>query len=131
MGIVDVAQWDRFVSFVKSRLHQWKVKHWSATLEECLSGKLHIHLMLQFITTIDRTTRLFIFEDMKPNARVSDLLGVALAKKRMQASIDRGMFYVWANKIGTVCADDGAPLVAGNYAPCWTESKFRYKVRFL
>jgi hypothetical protein len=129
MGISDKAQWGRFLHFVASRLRLWHVKHYSATLEQCADGKFHIHVMLQFTKVVDRTTRPFMFEGVRPNACVADLLGGSLAKKKMQTSIDRGMFYVWANKIGTVLGDDGIPLVAGNYAPCWTESKFRYKAR--
>ena len=39
----------------------------------------------------------------------------------MQKSIDRGMFYVYADKIGT-CRDElGNVCVDGNYWPAWEE----------
>ena len=37
-----------------------------------------------------------------------------------QQHLDRGFFYVWANKIGTRTLPGGEPCVAGNYWPCWT-----------
>ena len=38
------------------------------------------------------------------------------------------MFYVWADKIGTVFAEDNTPLTDGNYMPCWTSCAKTYQV---
>lgn len=38
------------------------------------------------------------------------------------------MFYVWADKIGTVFAEDNTPLTDGNYMPCWTSRAKTYQV---
>ena len=51
-----------------------------------------------------------------------------LRKKHFQKSVDRGMFYVWADKIGTVFAEDNTPLTDGNYMPCWTSCAKTYQV---
>ena len=77
--------------------------------------------MLQFNGVVDRTTKGFFFEGIAPNARPTDLLDDKLARKRMQPSIDRAMFYVWADKIGTLRDHRGEMCVAGNYFPCWVE----------
>ena len=43
-------------------------------------------------------------------------------------SINRSMFYVWADKIGTQTDEKGAACVYGNYAPCWVPGGFKYQV---
>ena len=58
---------------------------------------------------------------------VSDLSAYATGKEstrqkfeiRFQASIDRGQFYCWANKLGTVADADGRLCRAGNCEPAW------------
>ena len=47
----------------------------------------------------------------------------------MQASVDRGMFYVWADKIGTQRDSAGAVCVDGNYFPCWIRGAAKYVVQ--
>ena len=47
---------------------------------------------------------------------------------RIQMSIDRGMFYVWANKVGTHRDVSGGLCVAGNYSPGWCGEGFHYQV---
>jgi hypothetical protein len=85
--------------------------------------------MLQFVKPVDRTAAGFIFEGRRPNASSSDYLGEGYCKRRMQPSIDRGMFYVWADKKGTQRDHQGDLCVAGNYAPCWTTGAFKYEVK--
>ena len=48
--------------------------------------------------------------------------------RKLQIGIDRGFFYVWANKVGTARDAEGNLCVAGNYAPVWTDECFRYQV---
>ena len=129
-GFGGTEQWARFVVFVEAQLKPWRVKYWSATLENNAEEGCHAHLMLQFASVRDCTVRSFSFEGLRPNAQATDLLGDGFCRKRLQGSIDRGMFYVWANKIGTVLLPT-APrglCVAGNYEPAWTSAKCRYQV---
>ena len=128
-GVQDVAQWHRFVEHVRASKRTWKVKYWSATLETTKAGKLHFHLFLQFLTLPDKSSKVFCFEGLTPRADCSDLLGDGWNKKRMQESLDRAFFYVWANKQGTVCNADGSLCTAGNYAPSWTDTTCTYAVK--
>ena len=114
-------QWGRFCD--QRALQRWGVKHWCATLETTKQGKPHAHLMLQFARSVDRTTAAFVFEDLRPNASPTDLCGEGLCRKRMQVSMDRGFYYVWADKEGTVRNDAGKPCVEGNYGPVWSDAK--------
>ena len=47
-GIRSLDHWQQFVAFLQMHLQAWGVKHWTATLGMCKSGRLHVHLMLQF-----------------------------------------------------------------------------------
>jgi len=132
-GIRDFQHWQQFVQHFKDHLKDWSVKLWCATLEENKAGKLHTHVMVQFTSQRDVLSKRFAFDGILPNAGPNtasggDLLGEGLCRKRLQQSIDRGMFYVWANKIGTV-QDKGQPVVEGNYFPCWTPNKTTYMVQ--
>ncbi|CAE7600412.1 unnamed protein product [Symbiodinium sp. CCMP2592] len=125
---LGAATWVAFCNFVAEHVETWGVKHWTATMESNAAGTHHVHLMLQFRAPVDRPARRFIFDGKRPNVSSHDYLGEGLGKKKMQQSIDRGMFYVWANKCGTVHLDDGRLCVAGNYAPCWTAAERTYQV---
>ena len=128
MGI-GVRRWQAFVNFVESSLQTWQALYWCATMEKCKSGKFHIHLMLQFRSASDvRVVQNFKFQKVNPNAACNDLCGEGLCRKRLQESINRGFFYVFADKIGTVEAAGGGVLTAGNYLPSWTESLLTYQV---
>ncbi len=127
-GVDGLDHWRAFLAFVTARLQPWRVKYWTATLESNQNGTGHVHLMLQFWSPVDRALSAFVFEDVRPNARSNDLLGEGLGKKKMQQSIDRGHFYVWADKLGTQRDEQDRQCVAGNYAPCWTSEKSRYAV---
>ena len=48
------ALWQDFLLWIPTQLKEWTAKHWCATLETCKSKKLHVHLMLQFRSKIDR-----------------------------------------------------------------------------
>ena len=129
-GVEDVAQWQRFTEHIRSEAKLWKVKHWCATLERSRRGKLHIHLMLQFTKTQNRTSNIFSFEGMKPRADQTDMLGDGFGKKKLQESLNRGMFYCWADKLGTERDDQGKACTMGNYAPCWTtDTALTYAVK--
>ena len=128
-GVQDLAQWRRFLCYV--RLHQapWKVKYWRATLEACKGGALHIHMFIQFSAAVDRDRRSFSFENLVPNASPNDLLDEKPARKKIQESLNRGFFYTWANKLGTQRDEEGRECVDGNYFPAWTGEKCTYPVR--
>lgn len=124
-----IGLWTEFKKFVREGKRGWGVKHWCATLESNDNGKCHLHLMLQFHQPVDRTVNSFVFLGYRPNASAEDYMGMGCCRKRMQASIDRGMFYVWADKIGTRCDGMGALCVDGNYFPCWVPGAAKYSVQ--
>ena len=128
-GAQDLQQWDRFVRFVKEQVVRWKVKYWCATMEACKKPSFHIHLFLQFHYTIDRFSRSFSFESLVPNGSCNDLLGEGFCKRKLQESLNRGFFYCWADKIGTVKDENGNACVAGNYFPAWTSARCTYAVK--
>ena len=101
-GVADMAQWTRFIAFVQQSLASWKVKHWAATLEKTKEGKLHIHLMLQFVRAAKVVVSKFFFETLKPRADPNDLLGEGWCRKKVQESYDRAFFYVVAEKTSQV-----------------------------
>lgn len=118
-SFTSLDQWRRFLHFVKLSLSSWKVKYWCATLETCKTGRLHAHLMLQFWVKQDRSSRSFAFEGIHPNATAHDYLGEGMGRRNPQQSMDRGFFYVFAKKQGTMVDESGQECVAGNYAPAW------------
>jgi len=120
-GFSGQVQWGRFLVFLRGNLQKWRVEFWCATLEESEAGKLHVHLALQFRGVVDRLSKGFSFEGLAPNASTNDYLGEGQCRKRLQLSVDRAFFYVWANKRGTQRDDQGRLCVEGNYArPSWT-----------
>ena len=64
-----------------------------------------------------------------PNVSANDLLGEGWSGRRWRVSVDRGHFYVWANKKGTVRDTHGNLCVDGNYEPAWTMASETYEVR--
>ena len=127
-GFSDQAAWKDFLDFVRASLESWGVQHWCATLERSGTGKLHSHLVLQFRSAVDRSVRSFAFKGRLPNASVNDLLNEGVCRKKLQQSVDRGFFYVWADKEGTERNDSGQPCVEGDYQPVWTTARCRYAV---
>ena len=107
---------------------QSTVKHWVAAMEANASGTVHVHLMLQDTRAQDCGSNGFIFEGKCPNASTQDYLGEGLCRKKLQQSIDRGMFYAWVDKIGIHRLPDGGLGVSGNYEPCWTKAKLSYQI---
>ena len=99
-GFPDATQWKAFVEFIRCRQRAWRCKYWSATLETNKDGSPHAHIMIQFTTDRDITLKEFVFQGISPNASTTDLCGEGLCRKRLQQSVDRGMFYVWADKCG-------------------------------
>ena len=124
----DVGVWPRFLDFVKQLLSPRGVRHWCATLETNDDGTYHLHLMLQFNKKEERCAQDFAFEGVRPNARPNDLLGDGWGGRNYQQSLDRGFFYVWADKVGTARDGTGKLCVAGNYEPSWTHAKLTYTV---
>ena len=96
----DVGVWARFLVFVKTLLVQHGVRYWGATLETNTDGTYHLHLMLQFCAEKEATVASFAFEGAIPNAAANDLLGEGWGGRHYQQSLDRGFFYVWADKEG-------------------------------
>ena len=113
-------------NFVQAQLAGWKARFWCATLETNQDGTHHLHLMLQFFRAQKRNTETFALEGVRPNGRPNDLLGEGWGGRRLQSSLDRGFFYAWAEKEGTVRLGDGDLCVAGNYEPAWTSAKVTY-----
>lgn len=122
-GFADLQQWHRFVEVVRVSLKKWTVQKWGATLEACETEGLHTHLFLQFRQQVDKTARSFAFEGLVPNVRVGDYLGEGFNGKRQQQSVNRGFFYVFADKVGTQREADGTPCFEGNHVPVWVKAK--------
>ena len=130
-GVADLKQWHRFIAFVRRSLKMWGVQRWGATLEACETDGLHTHLVLQFTKLVDKTARSFTFEALTPNVRKGDYLGEGINRKRHQLSVDRGFFYVFADKVGTQREVDGRPCFEGNHVPVWVtahKGQSRYAV---
>lgn len=113
--------WVRFLVFVEGKVEEWGVKFWTATAETNEDGRHHLHVMLQFWKADkNRVSSLYTFERVQPNASANDLLGEGFGGNRFQASVDRGQFYCWANKKGTVVDASGHLCRAGNCEPAWS-----------
>ena len=130
-SLLDPEAWTEFVAWVEGGKTQWRVKYYCATKEMCRRRRAHFHLMLQFTSEVDYWSTKFTFRGLKPNARPAwrDYCGGGRNKKDPQSGLDRGFFYVWANKIGTCTDPTGKPCVHGNYAPVWTDERFRYEAK--
>ena len=127
-GFQGPAHWKAFVAYLRASVKKWKVRHWCTTLEVTKAGRLHVHLMLQFVRAVDCPSRTFAFDKLVPRADPCDLLGEGYCKRKLQASVDRGMFYCWADKLGTQRDEYGEQCRDANYEPCWTEAVFSYSV---
>ena len=129
-GFQDAEQFERYSTLLGSNLRDWGVKYWCCTLERCESGSLHVHTYLQFSrAVVNTTTATFAFEGIVVGrADPHDLLGEGLCKKKMQQSMDRGFFYVWADKKSTVLDANGQAYTRGNYFPAWTGAACSYAV---
>ena len=131
-GVWSVALWKRFVTFVRKHLDQWGVLRWCGTLERSDAGHLHVHLALQFRQSLDRPSKAFAWAGRVPNASANDYLGQGLNKnpRYYQQSVDRGFFYVFADKEGTQKDGAGQLCVDGNHVPCWVKAprSSRYQV---
>ena len=126
---VQQDQWPAFLTFVRDHVAHWGVEKWCASMETCSSGKPHVHLMVQFHKALDsRVVDVFSFAAARPNASSTDLCCEGLSGRQLQRSIDRGMFYVFADKIGTLFGKDGLPFTEGNYLPCWVRCEKTYQV---
>ncbi|CAE7641355.1 unnamed protein product [Symbiodinium pilosum] len=117
------AAWQRFCAFIAASTTAWRVKHWAATMEQNATGSCHMHIMVQFTAAQDCGCGRFIFEGVRPNCSPNAYLNEGVCRKKVQQSIDRGMFYVWADKVGTVRLGTGDLCVAANYEPCWTKKQ--------
>ena len=89
----------------------WGVCHFCLTLEATKKGALHFHMMLQFTAARNRTILRFAFEDLKIRADPHDILGEGWSGRKLQESLNRGFFYVYADKIGTQRNEAGHPKV--------------------
>lgn len=129
-SITGLPPWRRFLLFAHQNLAAWSVKHWRATCETCKKGQLHVHLMLQFHKKRHTYSRAFTFEGIPPNASNNDYLNEGMDRRNPQQSIDRGFFYVFANKKGTARDEANEERVAGNYLPAWVDAAdvFTYRV---
>ena len=117
----DVAHWTLFVQFVQSMQKKWQCKYWTATLETNQDGSPHAHLMVQFTTDRDVSVKDFVFQGISPNASTTDLCGEGFCRKRFQQSVNRGMFYVWADKCGGASFAHDGGIKTGMRADAKTE----------
>ena len=78
-GFAGLEHFHRFVSFVRGCLKKWGVKRWGTTLEAYETEGLHVHLVLQFASLVDRAVSFFAFEGTRPNVSNGDYLGEGLA----------------------------------------------------
>ena len=124
----DTACWKDFLEHAAAHLLLWKVRYWSATMETNAEGTYHLHLMLRFFKAQERYSQTFAFTGIWPNSQTNNLLGEGWCKKKLQQSLDRAFFYVWANKLGPKRNKDSEPCVAGNYQHVWTTARSRYAV---
>lgn len=108
-----LSQWTRFLTFLRGSVRTWFVTRWTATLETNANGMHHAHVMLQFTSQRERNVKNFCFEGLRPHSAANDLLGECFSKKKWQSSVDRGHFYCWANKRGTVRDNSGNLCVQG------------------
>ena len=115
-GSPGAEYWNEFVLWWETNHKRLGVKYWCATLETNSrgNGNLHAHVMMQFKKEVDLTTHGFQFKGKKPRADANDVLGEGWGGKRFQKSVDRGFFYVWADKLGTVRDPTDQPCVAGS-----------------
>lgn len=115
----------------KTKHREWGVRRWCATLEACTTTDgLHAHVMLQFWQSTKRSLAGFELLGVKPNASINDYCGGSIGGRNAQMSIDRGMFYVFADKIGTASESSGKICVYGNYFPCWETGRCeKYQVK--
>ena len=125
-GTWSVALWKSFLAFVRGKLALWSILRWCCTLEQSGEGNLHVHLALQFRQPVDRDSKHFAWKGRFPNASSNDYLGTGLNKnpRYLQQSVDRGFFYVYADKDGTQRDSRGEVCVAGNHFPCWEKIYF-------
>ena len=124
----DTGVWTRFLNFVGRLQRRQEVRYWCTTLETNADQTYRLHLMVQFLGARERSSQDFAFEGVCPNARTNDLLGDGWGGRNYQQSLDRGFFYVWADKVGTARTNDGKLCVAGNYLPAWTGAPKTYAV---
>ena len=127
-NVAGLAEWKKFLKFIRASLQAWGVMHWCATLERSDAGNLHTHLVLQFYKAIDKTTRCFAYRGTRPNASPNDYLDEGICRKKFQLSVNRSFFYVWADKEGTQRNAKGEPCVEGDHQPVWTKARSRYPV---
>ena len=89
--------------------------------------------MLQFRKKLDTRAAAFKVHNWKPNIRQSGVAPLGqplLGGRHNQSMVDRGFFYVFADKIGTVVGNDGAPCAIGNYFPVWVpDASYTYVVK--
>ena len=103
-----LTEWEQFLTWVPEQLTTWGVRHWCATLEVTRAEGLHVHLYVQFTSARDRTTVPFFFEGLRPRADKHDLCGEGLGGRKVQESINRGFFYVWADKASALVGNPRA-----------------------
>ena len=122
--------WPRFCAWVRRQLKPWGVRYWCASMEKCRDGRDHVHVMLQFKKAQQngRHVDQFKYQASRPNASTRDLNGEGPCGKKLQQSLDRGFFYVFADKIGTARTASGQPCTDANYFPAWLDADFRYQV---
>lgn len=130
LQLADPDTWDAFKQWIQTNKKDWTLLYFCQTMELCRRRRRHLHLMVQFRAAVDWPSSRFAFRGILPNARPTwgDYCQQGRQKKNPQQCLNRGFFYVFANKIGTCLDSDGALCVHGNYGPYWTDNAFLYEV---
>ena len=73
---------------------------------------------------MDRVAKYFSWKGRNPNASSYDYLGEGLCKnpRFLQQAVDRGFFYVFADKEGSQKDDQGRACAEGNHFPAWVQA---------
>ena len=117
--LAEEGSWVAFKAWVESNKKSWNLLYYCLTMELCRRRRRHLHLMVQFRAAVDCPSSKFAFQGIRPNARPTwtDYCQQGRNKRNPQQSLDRGFFYVFANKVGT-CRDTKSSLcVHCNYGP--------------
>ena len=86
--------------------------------------------MLQFTKQVKVLSKDLAVGAWRPNAQPAwcDYLGEAFSTRSFQTSVDRGFFYVFADKLGTLRTAGNKICVDGDYFPVWVGGRKKYKV---
>ena len=123
--------WEDFVSWLNTLEF---LGRWTATMEESLRSedrRFHLHVFMEFVDSVDWTSlRSVGFMNVLPHASPCQARG-----SNLREALNRGHFYAFANKIGTVRVETSGYAPWADYGVkgwwidnLWTEHKLSHKV---